>query len=155
LWGEIVSLERNSALQADIPEAAEVREKIRLLKGVLQWDLEKEFKPRLANIRRDLRQTGEALVQTQRSRRQVDESMRDEPTLFAAFNQRVDGLSPKIDNIKVRVDGALDAQLAFLQSIAVDELLAQKKRLDAYTVQARFALAAIYDLSSTVGNASR
>ena len=75
--------------------------------------------------------------------------------LFAAFNQRVDGLSPKIDNIKARVDGALDAQLAFLQSIAVDELLAQKKRLDAYTVQARFALAAIYDLSSTVGNVSR
>jgi hypothetical protein len=155
LWGEIVAIERNSALQSDLPEAAEVREKIQLLKGVLQWDLEKEFKPRLANVRRDLRQTGEALVETQRSRRQVDETMRDEPKLFAAFNQRVDGLDPKIDAIKVRVDGALDAQLAFLQSIAVDELLAQKKRLDAYTVQARFALAAIYDLSSTVGNVSQ
>jgi len=33
----------------------------------------------------------------------------------------------------------------------VDELQAQKKRLDTYTVQARFALAAIYDLSATAG----
>jgi hypothetical protein len=45
-------------------------------------------------------------------------------------------------------------QRAFLQTIAVDELQAQKRRLDTYTVQARFALAAIYDLSSTVGSTS-
>lgn len=155
LWGEIVSLERNSALQADIPEAAEVRAKVRLLKGVLQWNLEKEFRPRLARLRRDLRQTGEALVKTQRSRRKIDEAMREEPVLFAAFNQRVDGLGPKIDVIKTRVDRALGAQLAYLQTIAVEELQAQKQRLDTYTVQARFALAAIYDLSSILGNASR
>ena len=155
LWGEIVSLERNSALQADIPEAVEVRDKVRLLKGVLQWDLEKEFKPRLAKVRRDLRKTGEALVETQRSRRQVDETMRDEPLLFESFNQRVDGLSPQIDDIKARVDGAVIEQLAFLRSIAVEELQAQKQRLDTYTVQARFALAALYDLSSTVGDASQ
>jgi hypothetical protein len=48
----------------------------------------------------------------------------------------------------------MSAQQAFLQAIAVDELRAQKQRLDIYTVQARFALAAIYDLSSTVGEAS-
>jgi hypothetical protein len=81
--------------------------------------------------------------------------MRDEPLLFASFNQRVDGLSPRIDAINARVDKALYKQLAFLQSIAVDELQAQKQRLDAYTVQARFALAAIYDLSSTVGDATQ
>ena len=40
LWGEITGLESTPALQADIPEAAEVRDKIALLKGVLQWDLD-------------------------------------------------------------------------------------------------------------------
>jgi hypothetical protein len=48
----------------------------------------------------------------------------------------------------------MNAQRAFLQSIAVNELRAQRERLQTYTVQARFALAAIYDLSSTVGEAS-
>ena len=42
-------------------------------------------------------------------------------------------------------------QRAFLQSIAVGELRAQKARLDVYTVQARFALAAVYDLAAANG----
>jgi hypothetical protein len=36
-------------------------------------------------------------------------------------------------------------QQEFLQGIAVDELKAQRDRLNTYTVQARFALASIYD----------
>jgi hypothetical protein len=50
----------------------------------------------------------------------------------------------------------MDRQRRFLQSIAVDELRAQKQRLNTYSVQARFALAAIYDLSATtVGDVSQ
>ena len=149
LWGEITALEQTPAARANIPEAEDVRDKIRLLKGVLQWDLEREFRSRLSKIRRELRLTGEALVETQRSRRQVDESMRTEPQLFASFNERVNGLSPKIDNTIARINQTKVRQLAFLQNIAVDELRAQKRRLNTYTVQARFALAAIYDLSAT------
>jgi len=44
-------------------------------------------------------------------------------------------------------------QRAFLKSIAVGELQAQKERLNVYTLQARFALAAIYDLSTSSGEA--
>ena len=149
LWGEIIAIERNPVLEVNIAEAQEVRDKIKLLKGTLQWGLDKEFKSRLWKIRRDLRQTGEALVETSRSRRQVDMTMRSEPLLFAEFNQRVDGLSPKIDDLKARVENAMERQRAFMLGVAVDELRAQKQRLDTYTVQARFALAAIYDLAAT------
>ena len=155
LWGEIITLERNPALAADIPEAQEVRDKIRLLKGVLQWDLDKEFKSRLWKIRKDVQDTGQALVETRRSRRNVDETMRNEPLTFDGFNARVDGLNPRIDALKIDVDDAMGRQRAFLQSIAVEELRAQQQRLNTYSVQARFALAAIYDLSATVGDASQ
>jgi hypothetical protein len=148
LWGEITALERNPALKANIPEAQEVRDKIAMLKGVLQWDLDKEFKVRLAKVRKDLRTTGESLVETQRSRRKVDESMRNEPMIFESLTARVEGLSPKIDAMKLRVEESRAAQRGFLQKIAVDELQAQRERLDTYTVQARFALATIYDRSS-------
>jgi tetratricopeptide (TPR) repeat protein len=154
MWGEITGLENTRALSADIPEAAEVRDKIELLKGVLQWELERDFKDRLWRIRRDLRQTGEALVEAQRSRRQVDDSMRKQPLEFEAFSERVYGLEPRIEGMKMRVGDAMASQRAFLQSIAVGELQAQKQRLDIYTVQARFALAAIYDRAATLGEAS-
>ena len=149
LWGEITALERNPALRADIPEAEEVRDKIRLLKGTLQWTLDKEFKQRLFNVTRNLRQAGEVLVETHRSRRQIDETMRTEPQMFSMMQARVDGLSPRIDALRSRVQVALAEQGGFMRDIAVEELQAQKKRLDTYTVQARFALAAIYDLSAT------
>ena len=156
LWGEITALERTPALAADIPEAREVRDKIRLLKGVLRWNLDKEFKARLWKIRRDLQDTGQALVETQRARRNVDEAMRNEPLMFNDFGGRVGGLKPRIEALKSRVESAMKRQRTFLQSIAVDELRAQKQRLNTYSVQARFALAAIYDLSATtVGDVSR
>jgi hypothetical protein len=56
--------------------------------------------------------------------------------------------------LKARVELAMDRQSSFMQDIAVEELQAQKQRLDTYTVQARFALAAIYDLSASGGEAT-
>ena len=151
LWNEISEIESNPALQADIPEAQEVRDKIDLLKGVMQWNLERDFRERLWKLRRDLQQTGEGLVATQRSWRQVDETLRTEPLRFAELSDRVYGLAPRVEGMKVRVEDALSRQRVFLQDIAVGELQAQKDRLDVYTVQARFALAAIYDIAATAG----
>ena len=148
MWGEIAGFESTPALRVDIPEADEVRDKVMLLKGVLQWQLERDFKDRVWRARRDVRKTGEALVEAQRSRRQIDDSMRNEPLRFEEFSNRVYGLGPKIDGMQLRVAEAMGEQRSFLESIAVGELRAQKQRLDAYTVQARFALAAIYDLAA-------
>ncbi|MEQ8205072.1 MAG: hypothetical protein RIA65_02770, partial [Woeseia sp.] len=149
LWGEIAVLERSPALSADIPEAEDVRRRVRLLKGVLQWQLDKEFKERLWRARREVRASGVALVDAQRSRRRVDESMRNEPQLFAEFDGRIAALDPQLFDLRQRVGAAMDKQRGFLQSIAIGELRTQKQRLQTYTVQARFALAAIYDLSAT------
>jgi hypothetical protein len=154
MWGEISGIANAPALAADIPEAAEVRDKIGLLKGVLQWQLESDFNDRLWRLRRNVRQTGEALVDTQRLRRQIDDTMRKEPLRFEELSNRVYGLEPRIDGMQLRVSNAMDDQREFLQSIAVGELQAQKQRLDIYTVQARFALAAIYDLAATEAEAS-
>ncbi|MCB1845358.1 MAG: hypothetical protein KDI09_20485, partial [Halioglobus sp.] len=149
LWSEIATLEKLPALSAPVAEAEDARRRIRLMKGVLQWQLEKDFKERLWRTRRDVRESGEALVDAQRSRRRLDESMRNEPLTFAGFDGRIQSLDPHIRDLRQRVGAAMDQQRGFLQSIAIGELRAQKQRLQTYTVQARFALAAIYDLSAT------
>ena len=43
-------------------------------------------------------------------------------------------------------------QAAFLQGVATRELHAQRDRLSTYLVQARFALASIYDRSATLSS---
>ena len=92
-------------------------------------------------------------MESQRARRQIDDTMRQEPLRFNEFSNRVNGLGPRIDGLKSRVGETLVQKRAFLQSVAVGELRAQKQRLDIYTVQARFALAAIYDLAASSGEA--
>jgi outer membrane protein assembly factor BamD (BamD/ComL family) len=152
-WSEIADFAANPALYADIAEAEEVRDKVELLKGVLQWELEKSFQDRLWRARRDVRKTGESLVEAQRARRQIDDTMRAEALRFEDFSNRVYGLGPQIDDMQLQVAEAMGAQRSFLQEIAIGELQAQKQRLDVYTVQARFALAAIYDLAAAGGDA--
>lgn len=152
MWSEITAIEDSNAVSANVPEADEVREKVALLKGVLQWQLEREFSGRLWKIRSNLRQAGESLVETQRARRQIDETVRNEPVRFDGFSERVYGLGPRIEVMKMNVEDAMAQQGAFLRSIAVGELQAQKQRLDTYTLQARFALAAIYDQATAEGN---
>ncbi len=148
MWAEITGLEATPALAADLPEAQEVRDKIALMKGVLQWDMERHFRERLWRTRSDLSQTGEALVDAQRARRQIDESMRLQPIEFADFTERVEALSPRIEALKMRLEDDLVAQREYLRTIAVGELQAQKERLDSYAIQARFALATIYDMAT-------
>jgi outer membrane protein assembly factor BamD (BamD/ComL family) len=156
LWEEITAIENTPALRANIPEAAEVRDKLRLLKGALQWNLDREYKARLWKVRRGLREAGEALVETQRARRQIDAKMLSEPKLFADFDARVNGLSPKIDAMMVQVEMSMLKQRGFMQNIATEELRVQKERLATYSVQARYALATLYDASATtVGDASQ
>lgn len=153
MWREVAEIEDNPALSADIPEAAEVRDKISLIKGVLQWGLERDFIDRQWNVRRELQDVGEGLVQTQRAYRSIEEAVREETRRFAELGDRVYGLAPRVEGMKMRVEDTLSKQRAFLRTIAIGELQAQKNRLDVYTIQARFALAAIYDIAAKEGEA--
>lgn len=98
-WGEITDIEKTPALQSDIEEAAVARDKIELLKGVLQWELEREFDNSLVVLRSDLNDAGQALVETQRLRRLIVDAMRRQPLEFAAFSERVNSLDPRIDGM--------------------------------------------------------
>ena len=62
----------------------------------------------------------------------------------------LDTLAPRLEALKRRVDDSMRRQRAFLQRLAVSELSARKQRLDAYAIQARFALASLYDIAATV-----
>jgi hypothetical protein len=148
-WQEVTRIENNAAVQSDVEGAQDVRDKIDLIKGVLQWNLERDFGDRLTGLAYDLQDTGQALIDAQRARRKIEETMRTEPQRYAALRERVDGLAPRIDGMLTRVDTALLQQRDFLQEIAVEELQAQQDRLDVYMIQARFALAAIYDIAAT------
>jgi soluble cytochrome b562 len=126
----------------------EARAKHRFLRGLLLWDLRRDYKARLWAERKALSDLDRQLREAQRRHHEVDSARSDWPQKFAELTVRIDELAPRVAGMKATAQAQLDRQQQFLQGIAVDELKAQRNRLNTYMLQARFALASIYDRAS-------
>lgn len=155
-WRKVERIEKVLA-QADQtdPLVQEMRAKTRLLRGTLQWDFSSSYKARLWKARKELRELDVAYKEARRRWVLIERAREEYPARTAAFAQRVQGLQPRIAGLMTRLAAAADSQNQYLAAIAVKELESQKERLAAYSLQARFALASIYDrAASGAGGAS-
>jgi hypothetical protein len=148
MWNKIHELEDALAAQPDDPSLDETRDKVRLLKGVLYWQMNESFKARTWTTRRSLKELDAALKQMEKRWLLVQQARKNMPNDTEAFAHRVAQLRPRIEALGTRLAAAGRAQGEYLAGIAVDELEVQKQRLTSYQVQARFALASIYDRSA-------
>jgi hypothetical protein len=123
----------------------EAREKARLARGVLLWELDAAWKVRSWQASRALRDLNAAVYDARTRETASGRAREGAPEKNAALARRVERVSPRIDTLAVRVEEAKAAQGRRLADIAVRELEDQRKRLDEYAVQARYALATIYD----------
>jgi tetratricopeptide (TPR) repeat protein len=140
LWGMLAAMEPHLAGASE-----EIQSKHRFLRGLLLWDLRRDYKARLWAERKALSDLDRQLREAQRRHHQVASSRDDWPEKFAALTTRIEGLRPRVLGLQASAQAALNNQQQFLQGIAVEELRAQRDRLNTYMVQARFALASIYD----------
>ena len=126
----------------------EIRAKQRFLKGVLEWDLARDYKARLWAEKKSLGDLDRQLREAQRRHHLVQSARDDWPEKFAALTARIEALRPRVAGMQTFAQAALAKQQSFLQAVAVAELKAQRDRLNTYMIQARFALASIYDRAS-------
>ncbi|MGA2777607.1 MAG: tetratricopeptide repeat protein [Steroidobacteraceae bacterium] len=144
-WARLKEIEEYLAAHPDDPDLEEMREKHRLMKGVVYWKLAESFKARLWNERRAVRELAGTLKETQRRTLQVQQARQSIPSDNGEYAARVSNVRDRIDHLQERLAQVSDDQNHFLQSLAVDELERQKQRIETYQVQARYALATIYD----------
>jgi lipopolysaccharide biosynthesis regulator YciM len=148
LWATIEGLEPTLALLPNDAAGDEARAKHRFLRGLLLWDLQRDYKARLWAERKSLGDLDRQLREAQRRHHEVESAREDWPQKFAELTVRIDALTPRVEGLRASAQAALRSQQQFLQGIAVDELKAQRDRLNTYMLQARFALASIYDRAS-------
>lgn len=148
MWAQLMEIEDKLARYPMDESLDEARDKHKLLKGVLLWKLTESYKARLWRDRKSIKELDRAIKEAQRRYVLVERAREEAPRRNAEFAGRIGSLQPRIDGLATRVDHALIAQDRYIQDIAVRELEAQKNRLQTYLVQARFALATIYDKSS-------
>jgi len=144
-WARLKRIEDYLALHPDDPDLTEMREKLRLMKGVMYWRLSESFKARLWNERRSVKELEASLIETQRRALLVKQARAGVPSDTGAFGARVAAVRDRMDQLQERLAELTEKQNRYLQSIAIEELERQKQRIDTYQIQARFELAAIYD----------
>ncbi len=145
MWATIRATEDALAAQPDDSSLDEMRDKVRLLRGVLYWRLNEAYKARVWGTRKSLKELDVALRETETRWLKVEQGRDNMPSDTEAFATRVAALRPRIDGLGIRLAQAADAQGQYLADIAINELESQKERLASYQLQARYALATIYD----------
>ena len=127
------------------PSLAEAHDRLRRVAGALAWQLAHEFPARMWGAKKGQKQTEDALVDARAHDEALTRAQRDEPARFEAFARRIAELDARLNVLMPRVAALGKEQQGALQEIAVTELVSQKERLAAYTAQARYAVAQLYD----------
>jgi hypothetical protein len=152
-WNKIERVEQVLArADQNDPLVQEMRDKTRLLRGTLLWDFNASYKARLWRARKELRELDVAFREARRRWVLVERAREEYPARTAAFAARVENLPQRIQGLTARLGITAEAQNRYLAAIAVRELESQKERLAAYSLQARFALASIYDRASSAAS---
>lgn len=129
----------------DAPDMIPAKARIRLAAGALNWQLAQDYPVRLWEAQKALQAMNEGLAQARQRDAALAQAMKDEPQRFDQFDARIQALQPMLDMMIPKVAALSAEQQALVQDMAVAELSRQKENLDTYAVQARFAVAQLYD----------
>lgn len=139
----------NQRLSRQIGASADTVERYRVLRGLLNWDIASDFSSRVWQARKAQNELNQLLDEAQARRAALTQAQQEMPRQFEALDVRVRNLAPRIAQLRGRAQALARAQEGHLGELAVAELRQQQERLAAYLTQARFAVAQIYDRSST------
>ena len=157
MWAQIEQMEATLASSAgqDSQEFEDLRDRLRLVKGVLYWQLSDGFKARVWSARKGLREVDQGLRESSKRWSLVQEARSAAPARTEEFATRVAALRPRIDSARQRLLALQQKQADFLADIGIRELESQKERLTTYLLQARYSLATIYDRAASAADDTR
>ena len=147
---EHAALERlakiETALQhsGDEEHAAE-EARVQRLRGVLTWRLSTEYPERLTRAHEDLHALNEDVRALQKQYTAFVRARQAAVHSYAGYDQPIRRLRTRVDAALEHVDTLLARQGHVIEAVAIDELNIRHQRLEAYQVQARYAVADSYD----------
>lgn len=133
----------------DAAEAQRLRERTRLVAGALEWRLTQEYAARSWDAQKDMKTIDAELALAQQRVAAVARAQVEEPARHEAFAKRIAELTARIKGLIPRVATLSNEQGKEVQELAVAELARQKDRLAAYSQQARFSVAQMYDRATS------
>jgi hypothetical protein len=122
-----------------------LRERTRRLQGILYWRANADYKGRLWQAKRQLAELDTLLAGARQSRTDLQQTGVGMDANLKGFDARIASSRAAIARLQSRTARTRGTQGGELERLAIDGLEQRMERLDAYLVQARFALAQTYD----------
>jgi len=145
LAGRLESVRAGLERLADPAQREMAREKHRLLRGLLTWDLSAQYSKRLRNAKKGLKETDRLIAEADGRREALLRAQSQVPVHFDGFEKRIEELRARIKRAQAGVGAAARAQEKYLVELAATELARRREQIAAHITQARFAVAQIYD----------
>jgi len=127
---------------ADTSNAAE---RLRLLDGLLRWELAEQFTERAWLGRKALQQSQTLLTQARERLSELGRAEQEQNARFATLQERLKALAQALRDLQPKLQAQYEEQQQALQALAVQALAQQQQRLASYASQARFAMAQLHD----------
>jgi hypothetical protein len=147
---ERMALERLQKIETTLQEtngaeSADLRARVQHLQGVLTWRLYTEYPERLTQAHKDLRALNEDVRMLQEQYTGFVRARQAAVHSYSGYDQPISRLRTRVGEALELVDTLIARQGHVIEAVAIDELDARRKRLEAYQLQARYAVADSYD----------
>ncbi len=148
---ELRQLQKIAALEkqlAGLPEEQlRIRQSERLqrLRGVMLFEIQAQRSERLWQLSKALDNARSELDAARAGAVRLARAIDEAPKRFSGFETRIDDAHNRLLGLNYSLEQLLARQAAALNETAVTVLTERKEVLDAFALQARFALAAVYD----------
>jgi hypothetical protein len=134
------ALQHTSGAEHDAEQA-----RVQHLQGVLTWRLYTEYPERLTQAHKDLHALNEDVRTLQERYTAFVRARQAAVHSYAGYDQSIRRLRTRVGEALEHVDTLLARQGHVIEAVAIDELNTRRQRLEAYQVQARYAVADSYD----------
>jgi hypothetical protein len=145
LTGERLAELASRLESVDTPAAAELRQRVQRLQGLVTWALQTEYHERLDVFAGHLAELADAVEVLNAQYESFVRTRQAAAHSFEGYDTPITRLRRRVGDALGRVNLLMARQGQVLEIVAIDELVARRERLETYQDQARYALADSYD----------
>jgi len=143
IYGDRVA--RLEARVKSMRKDSELYQRVKRLRGVLNWDISTQYHERLTQAFKRLRELDGVVADLKETYRSFVRTRQAATQSYEGYDAILNTLSIKVKDSQERIKAAMLGQGHMLESMAINELDKRRKRIEGDQVKARFALAESYD----------
>ncbi len=119
--------------------------RLKLLKGLVLWNIDSQFSERLQQKQQSLKTADEKIEEYGQYQQDIKQKQQGVSQTFVSHQKQITALQTRIHALTLNIERLLNKQAQHIEQMAITALHEKNKRISDYLAQASIAIAQIYD----------